>query len=183
MTAFCNSQWFEVTSCGKDGCGQIFAMSKEFYDARQRDGATWYCPSGHPRVFRETEAQRLKAELARAHTDVDRAREAEAMQRQKVAQISRSYQRVRTRIRNGVCPCCNRTFDNLARHMSTQHADYGETKTLRAVRNAFGLTQAQLASEAGVPTPYVSHFERGTDLPRWAKKKIADWLAQQTAAA
>ena len=154
-------------------------------DEKNKESATryWYCPNGHRLHYTETEVDRLRKELQRAHADADRARQAEAQQREKVGQISRSYNRVRTRIRNGVCPCCNRTFQNLARHMQTQHADYGDTKTLRAVRNAFGLTQAQLAAEAGVSTPYVSHFERGTDIPKWAAKRLSDWLAQQTAAA
>lgn len=32
--------------------------------------------------------------------------------------------RTRNRIAAGVCPCCNRTFQNLADHMRTLHADY-----------------------------------------------------------
>jgi hypothetical protein len=29
-------------------------------------------------------------------------------------------------VANGVCPCCNRTFQNLARHMAGKHPDYEE---------------------------------------------------------
>ena len=32
--------------------------------------------------------------------------------------------RVKRRVGNGVCPCCNRTFKNLADHMTTKHPDY-----------------------------------------------------------
>jgi hypothetical protein len=28
------------------------------------------------------------------------------------------------RIGNGVCPCCNRSFTNLRRHMTTKHPEY-----------------------------------------------------------
>ena len=34
--------------------------------------------------------------------------------------------RIKKRVANGVCPCCNRTFKDLAAHMSTQHPDYIE---------------------------------------------------------
>lgn len=36
--------------------------------------------------------------------------------------------RDRARFANGVCPCCNRSFENVARHMRTQHPDYDPSK-------------------------------------------------------
>lgn len=35
--------------------------------------------------------------------------------------------KTRKRIANGVCPCCHRTFQNLARHMAGQHPAYEES--------------------------------------------------------
>lgn len=32
--------------------------------------------------------------------------------------------RTRNRIANGVCPCCDRSFTNLQRHMASKHPDY-----------------------------------------------------------
>jgi hypothetical protein len=32
--------------------------------------------------------------------------------------------RMANRIKHGVCPCCNRTFLNLQRHMTTQHPSF-----------------------------------------------------------
>ena len=32
--------------------------------------------------------------------------------------------RIRQRIANGVCPCCQRSFGNVRAHMETQHPDY-----------------------------------------------------------
>lgn len=32
--------------------------------------------------------------------------------------------KTKKRIANGVCPCCNRSFANLERHMAGQHPDY-----------------------------------------------------------
>jgi len=34
--------------------------------------------------------------------------------------------RLKKRIACGVCPCCKRTFTNLARHISGQHPEYGK---------------------------------------------------------
>ena len=32
--------------------------------------------------------------------------------------------KLKKRVAAGVCPCCQRSFINLRRHMTTQHADY-----------------------------------------------------------
>lgn len=34
--------------------------------------------------------------------------------------------KLKLRAANGVCPCCNRTFKQLAAHMSSQHPKYAE---------------------------------------------------------
>ena len=34
--------------------------------------------------------------------------------------------RQRKRAAAGMCPCCRRTFENVARHMESQHPGYGE---------------------------------------------------------
>ncbi len=34
--------------------------------------------------------------------------------------------KVKKRAANGVCPCCNRTFSDLARHMKAKHPDFAE---------------------------------------------------------
>lgn len=33
-----------------------------------------------------------------------------------------------TRVKNGVCPCCNRSFQNLKRHMNTKHPNWSENE-------------------------------------------------------
>lgn len=37
--------------------------------------------------------------------------------------------RTKKRGGHGVCPCCNRTFQQLARHMKSKHPDYAESKS------------------------------------------------------
>lgn len=34
--------------------------------------------------------------------------------------------KTKNRIGKGVCPCCNRTFVELARHIATKHPDYAK---------------------------------------------------------
>jgi DNA-binding XRE family transcriptional regulator len=80
-----------------------------------------------------------------------------------------------------VCPCCNRSFENLRQHMATQHADFGQERTLKALREAFGMTQADVAEEAGTRMPYVSLFERGKPVPAEARESLTWWLERQGA--
>ena len=65
-----------------------------------------------------------------------------------LAQVSKAHKRMRERVMNGVCPCCNRTFQNLREHMKSEHADFGTVQTLAALRQAFGMTQEAVAKEA-----------------------------------
>lgn len=40
------------------------------------------------------------------------------------SRIGATKTRIKNRVKNGVCPCCNRTFENLARHMQAKHSDF-----------------------------------------------------------
>jgi uncharacterized Zn-finger protein len=119
----------EVHLCGK--CGVEFAMPQSMRDARRKDGETFYCPNGHPRVFRETTEQKLQRDLesARKQRDWARARATATSDQLAAAERSRRALRgVNTRMRNriaaGVCPCCSRTFQDLAAHMAGQHPNF-----------------------------------------------------------
>ena len=50
-------------TCGE--CGVEFCMPTVLYEARRHDGATFYCPNGHGRVFRPTEDQKRIEALER----------------------------------------------------------------------------------------------------------------------
>lgn len=78
-----------------------------------------------------------------------------------------------------MCPCCNRTFQNLLRHMQTEHQ--GEL-TLRAFREAFGMTQGALAQEIGVSQAHISAAERGKSVAQYAQWAIDSWMARQEVA-
>jgi hypothetical protein len=109
-------------------CGTPFAWPKALYDARQRDGHSFYCPNGHSMCYGPGEAARLRKLLDEANN-----RNTQLAQQVRDAQIGeqdalgvalraeKEAKRVRRRLQAGVCSCCNRTFQNLARHMATKH--------------------------------------------------------------
>ena len=113
---------FEVYECAE--CGVPFGVSADFAQRKRNDHSDFYCPRGHCQVFKgETEAERLRKMLAEANakstTLAQRAADAEAAEQK--AEMAR--RKLEKRIKAGVCPCCNRTFTNLARHMQTKHPE------------------------------------------------------------
>lgn len=111
------------TSCW---CGLPFAMPTSLYKICKNDGTRFYCPLGHRIVFKETQADkyrrerdRLQQQLAYVSDERDAAERREAAQKGQVTKLKK-------RANAGVCPCCNRTFQNLHRHMKTKHPGFGD---------------------------------------------------------
>lgn len=115
-------------NCGpadSGGCGLAFAMTRQFYDWTHRTGKGWFCPNGHSRCWRgETTEDQLRAANARNRHLDDQLRAAV-----RDAEDSRvALLRDRQRFAAGVCPCCNRSFENVRRHMESKHPQYDVTK-------------------------------------------------------
>lgn len=101
-------------------CGITYALPRSFYDKCHAKGERFYCPNGHSLGWNETDSDRLrKAEAQKAHL-------ADQLQAATLEAERRRVQLVRDRHRfaNGVCPCCNRSFENVRRHMQSKHPDY-----------------------------------------------------------
>lgn len=121
-----------VGACYRCKCPMTLPV--ELYNAAKRSSnVTFYCAYGHGQIFREgpTEADKLRLERDRlaqqlAYKD-DRLREErearEAAERQRSAARGQ-ITRIKNRVGHGVCPCCNRTFENLARHMNSKHPTF-----------------------------------------------------------
>ena len=151
-------------------CGMAFAITQDFYDRKRRDQGTFYCPRGHPQHYiGKTREQKLKEELNCKNQQLKHVK-------QQQAKTSKSYQKMRNRIKNGVCPCCNRTFQNLLNHMKKEHPDFGSSNMLKSTREVYGLTQSALAEEIGITAPYVSMYEREKPVPVYAEESINNWL-------
>lgn len=114
-----------VVHCGK--CEATFGMDREFYEARRRDRRTWYCPNGHPRVFTgESREERLERELQGAQRRAAAAEGRAERQERRARAYKGQVTKIKRRVGNGVCPCCQRTFKDLAAHMGEKHPDWTE---------------------------------------------------------
>lgn len=162
------------------GCGPFAVLATTFRRWR-RTGEWWHCPHcGSRRHFiGETEEQRRIRQLEQR---VAREQGRVIEERTRADSHRRRYRRMRERIQNGLCPCCNRSFTNLARHMATKHPDMKGPEKLRHLRYQYGMTQADLAQELGLGGPSaVSHYETGRSVGGWRLERIEGWLDEQLA--
>jgi len=178
MSQFADNTWFSTVECCN--CGMLFAMTTELKNIRLEDHKLFYCPAGHAQHFADkTEAQKLREELEQKAKQLWQEKNRSALIERQRDQVSKTYHRMRERVKNGVCPCCNRTFQNLMNHIKTKHPDFGSHDTLRTIRNIYGMTQGVIAKEIGVSAEYVSQFERQKYVPKYAKQRIEAWLDLQ----
>lgn len=87
-------------------------------------GQSFYCPNGHSMSYTgKTDAEKLKEQLAQEQSE--RAKREEELQNKWLDEMSRAnkLEKQLKRVHKGVCPCCNRTFENLKRHMETKHPE------------------------------------------------------------
>lgn len=134
MTTFTEVGTFHVVHCC--ACGMPFALSGDFYQRRMDDGKDWHCPSGHSQHFTDSAVRRLEKAVAAERAAKERAEAEARWQREQREHAQRRLSasrgvvtRIKNRVGNGVCPCCNRSFANLARHMSGEHPEWKGAET------------------------------------------------------
>jgi hypothetical protein len=117
-------------------CGIVFAMPSSFHrqllDSPGPKGKQFYCPNGHSQHYVGTsDAEKLKQARETAEFWKTRHRatkdQLDASERSKRA-IKGHLTRTKKRIGKGVCPCCDRFFENVHNHMATEHPEYLEVQ-------------------------------------------------------
>lgn len=132
-----------VTKCW---CGISHGVPQELYDQADRCGKTVYCPLGHSWVLGDSETKKLKAQLASAREESEHYREQRDYAERQARAHKGHHTRTKNRIANGVCPCCNRTFVNLGKHMKSQHPDFAlQVPTKEGLEDENTLAELQVA--------------------------------------
>jgi hypothetical protein len=122
----------EELKCAK--CSMTFWLPDEFATTMRQlaEKGEFFCPAGHGQYF-----PRGKTDLQKAREEADALRRRAERAEQQYAELNdaaraslrsaAAYKGAATRKKNrakaGVCPCCNRTFQDLQRHMATKHTD------------------------------------------------------------
>ena len=122
---------FETIECFK--CHVLFAVERATRKHYLDTGDFFYCPNGHHQHYTEGRIHTLEKQLKHrqkllewAEQETANAREDATSARNSLRSEKGAKTKLKKRIANGVCPCCERSFVNLARHMKGQHPDFME---------------------------------------------------------
>lgn len=145
----------EVIRCRT--CGVIFAMSHDVLKNQRKEGGYHTCPNGHSRGWDEKnsenararrEAERNKQRLAQMEDELREAKRAAMLEKRTAAAYKGQVTKLKKRARAGVCPCCNRHFTNLERHMASKHPDMDPAEPLKVIEGAEALGYDQVTIKA-----------------------------------
>lgn len=117
MTEMTYEETLVVTHCW---CGIAVAIPSNLNRVAHDEGKSVYCPLGHTFVYNDTYKERFEKEKRRAKA----ARELLHAEERSHASTRGHLTRVKKRAAAGVCPCCHRTFQQLARHMKNKHPGF-----------------------------------------------------------
>lgn len=158
-----------VSDCAN--CGIVFGIPKDLERRRRADKRAFYCPNGHNLVFGgKTDEQKLDEANARETALRDQLGAAIRDAEHARVQLLRDRQRYA----NGVCPCCNRYFDAVRRHMETQHPEYDAAAVRTTPRFKCGCGQS-FKSFRGLRTH--QGWQRGDD---WDQPNARSWRRHLT---
>jgi len=124
---------YEFHTCPK--CQSGHAVPKSLCEsARHSNNINIHCPFGHSWIFKtkeqlredevRRERDRLKQQLAMKDDVIAEKNTRIEMERRRVSAARGQVTKIKRRVQHGVCPCCNRTFSNLAAHMQTKHPEF-----------------------------------------------------------
>ena len=108
-------------------CGMVFSVPESWEQTKRRDHSGFFCPNGHTLSFHcKSDVEKLRDELDAQKRATEFQRQQRLHAEQQLSAAKGQITKIKNRVGNGVCPCCNRTFQNLMRHMSTKHPDYSK---------------------------------------------------------
>ncbi len=123
MSTYTMSQTMYTLYCAK--CSIWFGIPKDFEERRRNDHASFYCPAGHVNVYdKESDEEKFRRERDIARQQLARV-EDEKREALKVAEkAKKETKQLKKRAASGTCPCCQRSFANMAEHMKQQHPQF-----------------------------------------------------------
>lgn len=122
-------------------CGIHYAIPRFFYEKRlEGSGKDWYCPNGHCLVITESTADKLRRErdqlrqrIAERDDTITNLYDRVETEERRTAAYKGHVTKLKKRASAGVCPCCQRSFENLRRHMASKHPAYTDSPDLEVI--------------------------------------------------
>jgi hypothetical protein len=117
-------------------CGVAFGIPSDLHRRLQNDPDKWfYCPNGHRQHYLKSREKTLREDAERRLREKEEELIRAANNRLKLEKELKKSNNKLKRVSKGVCPCCNRTFQNLANHMKTEHSDLIKNKPCSPAKN------------------------------------------------
>jgi hypothetical protein len=115
----------QLTTINCGSCGGTYAINERYRLQRQEQGGYWHCPYCECSWgYSVSENTKLKKQMEDKEREL-RAAKCEVLNAQAETYTERAakelVQRKLKRVNRGVCHCCQRSFQNLQRHMATKH--------------------------------------------------------------
>jgi len=108
-------------------CYGIFAVTDHAYNHYKQTGHFFNCP------YCDQSQHYTKSEISKLQDRINTLENTRKYYIEQLGKETRSkiaikghHTRLKKRIAAGVCPCCNRSFQNLQSHMKNQHPQYLE---------------------------------------------------------
>lgn len=114
-------------------CGEAIYAPAAVKDVYLRNHQNFYCIHGHGQHYSEGKSreQKLQEQLDDMQRRAQRAEQRVAQEsdraehhKARAASYKGQVTKIKKRVGAGICLCCNRHFENLARHMAGQHPDF-----------------------------------------------------------
>lgn len=123
------TEQLRVEQCYKCQC--LFAIPMDLYKrARIDSNVSFYCPHGHGQSYTKSEVSVLKEQLESKERQLQWKQEQIESKNRQIKQLDYSVRaqkaaktKILNRVKNGVCPCCNRSFQNLQNHFKIKHPE------------------------------------------------------------
>lgn len=105
-------------------CGVAFGIPSDLQRVLRADpNKYFYCPNGHSQHYSKSTADKLREQIESEKND--HKRQMEQLQNKFLDEMNNrlKLEKQLKRIHKGVCPCCNRSFQNLKQHIETKHPE------------------------------------------------------------
>ncbi len=118
-------------------CGVPFGLPSDFQEQLRKTKNSFYCPNGHGQSYSKS-----KAEILQDKFNAEKIESEKRLQEMTDRMLDETNRRMKAekqlkRVHNGVCPCCNRSFQNLQKHMKTKHPEIA-VKEIRSTNTPDG---------------------------------------------
>ena len=119
-----NTETMTTLTCTK--CASDFSITSKFCRTwREGVDTTLWCPCCGTSWAggSESPAKKLQKQLDAEYAAHAKTRAALNTSKRQLTAKKGAITKLNKRIGNGVCPCCNRTFVNVQRHMASKHPE------------------------------------------------------------